>query len=423
MCDSNQSSSSVDNDQMHPTLIPDDISSSGNSYEHRPSSYPDEESGHMMISNEQRGTIPSNVSSTQIHSNTMDSPQCFSSLRKMKMEEVNQSTANDQRALKDVDPSFHKQVWRERVAQWCYDVLDYLEESREVAAVAMNIIDRYLAVLSKESSFDSSVVIREFDYEVISFTALFLAIRVSGSNKELEIDELLKLSSSSGGPQARHIVAAGNSMLEKLSWNHQILTPNSFLRELVALFMIEYHKQEASAIKAVTHESLSNLVEFASYLVEVSVCDIYFSAMAPSKIAFGALALAMMRNSDFFSNGWRHKEFLTRFFQIVHEQTSIDMECPQMNSILSRLLHVYNQSQEAAQSIGRKTIQLETSDDKDSYQTTSFHIIVDDVDESSIADELMDSSNSNNQEEADAIPVNTTTNPSRPVSPLPRDNR
>jgi len=145
--------------------------------------------------------------------------------------------------------------------------------------------------------------------------------------------------------------------------------------------------------------------------------------VAPSKIAFGALALAMMRNSDFYSTGWRHKEFLTRFFQIVHEQTSMDTECPQMNSILSRLLHVYNQSQEAAQSIGRKTIQLETSDNNDSYQTTPFHLIVDEVDESSIADELMVSSNRNNPEEADANLVNNTANPSRPVSPLPRDNR
>ncbi|OEU08403.1 hypothetical protein FRACYDRAFT_271677, partial [Fragilariopsis cylindrus CCMP1102] len=156
----------------------------------------------------------------------------------MDIERTNRSSTDDYRAIQHVDQSYHKQVWRERVAQWCYDVLDYLEESRDVASTAMNIIDRYLAVLSKDSSSSSSITaIGEFDYEVISFTALFLAIRVSGSSKDLEISELLQLSSSSGAPQARHILSAGNSMLAKLSWDHQILTPNAFLRELVALLL------------------------------------------------------------------------------------------------------------------------------------------------------------------------------------------
>merc|ERR1712194_190901 len=110
-----------------------------------------------------------------------------------------------------------------------------------------------------------------FDYEVISFTALFLAIRVSGSNKELEISELLQMSSNPGVPEPRHIVSAGNSMLAKLCWNNQILTPNSFLRELIALLVTEHEREEVRLMKG---ETLSNLIDFASYLVEVSVCDV-----------------------------------------------------------------------------------------------------------------------------------------------------
>jgi hypothetical protein len=371
-------------------------------------------------------TVPSNASSSDpdIHSQTMNSTQRLSTLRRMMdMEEVNRSVTNDYRALKDVDPSFHKQVWRERVAQWCYDVLDYLEESRAVAAIAMNIIDRYLAVLSKESSLSTPLVIGEFDYEVISFAALFLAIRVSGSNKELEISELLQLSSGSGAPQARHIVLAGNSILQKLSWNHQILTPNSFLRELVALLMAEFDEEEATTDKAMPCESVSALVEFASYLVEVSVCDVYFSSVAPSEIAFGALALAMMCNSDLFSTDCRYKAFLSHFFRTVHEQTSMNIECPQMNSILSRLLHVYNQSQEAVTgNFGREPIQWEKSANNGTYQTTSPHIIVDEADESNTTDERIFSSNKSERVVAlhnNGHRVNTNTSQTRPVSPLP----
>ena len=352
----------------------------------------------------------------------MNSMQNLSTLQKMiDMEEVNRSETNDHRALNDLDSSFHKQAWRERVAQWCYDVLDYLEESRDVAAVAMNTVDRYVAILKKECSSSTSFVIGEFDYEVISFTALFLAIRVSGSNKELEISELLKLSSRSGGPEVRHIVSAGNSMLEKLSWSHQLLTPNLFLRELVALLVIQHQKEDPS--NAISDESVSKLANFALYLVEVSVCDMYFSTLAPSKIALGALALAIMRNSDFFLTDCRHKEFISRFFRIVNEQTSMNIECPQMNSIISRLLHVYNQSKEAAaQNIESETLLWEGSADSGGYQMNSPHIIVDEGEESNVPSERIYLSNESdildalNESGLRAYPIKNQT---RPVSPLP----
>jgi len=342
-------------------------------------------------------------------------------------ERINRSTTNDHRALQDTKPSFHNHVWRERVAQWCFDVVDYLEESRDVASVAMNIIDRYIAVLSEnnDSSSSATVVIEEFDYEVISFTALFLAIRVSGSNKELEISQLLELSSSPGAPQAKHILSAGNSMLQKLSLDHQILTPNSFLHELVGLLVIQ-HSEDANGNKA-SGEKLSQFVDFASYLVEVSVCDIYFSAVAPSEIAFGALALAMTYNQDLFAIGCGHQVSFSRFFRTIREQTSMDIESPQMNSILSRLLHVYNQSQEAAcESFGMEseTVQWDRSHNNITAHTTLPHIIADESETDTTAAGGRLSSNTQSEQAIilgnNDHRVNTDTNKIfRPVSPLP----
>ena len=347
----------------------------------------------------------------------------------MDIERTNRSSTDDYRAIQDVDQSYHKQVWRERVAQWCYDVLDYLEESRDVASTAMNIIDRYLAVLSKDSSSSSSITaIGEFDYEVISFTALFLAIRVSGSSKDLEISELLQLSSSSGAPQARHILSAGNSMLAKLSWDHQILTPNAFLRELVALLLMQHDKESTSVnnngeIETMTRESIGKLTDFASYLVEVSVCDIFFSAVAPSEIAFGAIALAMTCNPDLFATGCQHQRFFSNFFQIIHEHTSMDIESEHMNSIVSRLLNVYNQSQEAVAETSRETIVQWRN--ANGHPTTLPHIITDIVEVSDDSAVHRGSFSSNNNKPGCDILhhggqlVNTITEVTRPVSPLP----
>lgn len=428
----------------HPTLIPDDIARE--SSEKRDPLPPNDQglNSSVEVGNGQRKRKvreissvcdPSRTASTskpptpssELHSHTMSSKDHLSTLCKMMdTEEKNRSQMNDYRALQDLDPCFHKQAWRERVAQWCYDVLDYLEESRDVAAVAMNIIDRYVAVLNEESSLSKSVEIGEFDYEVISFTALFLAIRVSGQNKELEISELLELRSCTGALQVRHIVSAGNSMLQKLSWNHQLLTPSSFLRELIALLMNLNQKEQAG--KAIAHESLSNLVEFASYLVEISVCDIFFSSLAPSKIAFGALALGMMSSSDSFPCGQLSNEFLSRFFECVNEQTSMNIECPQMNSIISRLLHVYNESQEAAaaQNAENETLQWERSADYGAYQTSLPHVIEDSVEEPHITTER--SSSRSGSECLGTLNDGTLHDEkqckkTRPVSPLPQSLR
>lgn len=443
MCDSNKVSS-YDQCRLHPSLIHTDTSGYNTSDEHFESlstrsiecsnspvihTINDNFCPELEINRRKRkasfmSTTCSmaqtlSMSCSRVESPTLVSAQHLSMLNKMMdLERTNRFMSNDHRALREADPSFHKEVWRERVAQWCYDALDYLEDSRDVAAVAMNIIDRYLAVLYEESDLSKPLVIGEFDYEVISFTALFLAIRVSGSNNELEISELLQLSSNSRVPEARHIVSAGNSMLQKLSWNNQILTPNSFLRELVAVLVTEHDREQDSYMSS---ENLSSSVEFASYLVELSVCDSYFSAVAPSKIAFGALALAMIcGHSDLLSNGHQYNGFLSHFFQIIQEHTSMMLESLEMNSILSRLLHVYNQSQEAvADNVGKKSISWGRIANNDTYQTTLPHIIVDEKEESHVSDQkiyLIRESDQDADHHSNDQSVNT--NKHRPVSPL-----
>eukprot|EP00529_Nitzschia_sp_RCC80_P042565 CAMPEP_0113496796 /NCGR_PEP_ID=MMETSP0014_2-20120614/30304_1 /TAXON_ID=2857 /ORGANISM="Nitzschia sp." /LENGTH=250 /DNA_ID=CAMNT_0000390725 /DNA_START=385 /DNA_END=1134 /DNA_ORIENTATION=+ /assembly_acc=CAM_ASM_000159 len=128
--------------------------------------------------------------------------------------------------LQSDDPtSFQNTAWRERVAQWFYDVSDYLEESRDLAYVAMNILDRFLAVQASSASSEedasldstnSSFLVDHFEYEILSITALFLAVRISGTNKNLTVQEMLELSSS--GVQVRHVLGAGNTLLETVSW-------------------------------------------------------------------------------------------------------------------------------------------------------------------------------------------------------------
>jgi len=269
-----------------------------------------------------------------------------SRLEKMVHEERTSRAAPDHVALMDADPCFHNQLWRERVAQWFYDVLDFLEESRDIAYVGMTVLDRYLAVRTRETSGSlSPPMIEPFDFEILAFTSLFLSIRVCGSGRELQIPELLQLSSS--GARTSHIVQAGNIVLKKLSWDQRILTPHMFLKELLELYVQGWNSQNSSRHHISREEALS-VFEFASYLVEVSVCDAFFSKVAPSEIAFAALAVAVTSDRTLTLDNPHIQAFLSRFWQVVHQQTTMDIESAHMKSIVSRLLDVYNQSHEAA---------------------------------------------------------------------------
>jgi hypothetical protein len=47
----------------------------------------------------------------------------------------------DHVALLTCTPSFQNHAWRERVAQWCYNVVDHLDVPSDVVYLAMNILD------------------------------------------------------------------------------------------------------------------------------------------------------------------------------------------------------------------------------------------------------------------------------------------
>mmetsp|Transcript_17064 Transcript_17064/g.41433 ORF Transcript_17064/g.41433 Transcript_17064/m.41433 type:complete len:493 (-) Transcript_17064:745-2223(-) len=264
--------------------------------------------------------------------------------------------------LQSDDPtSFQNTAWRERVAQWFYDVSDYLEESRDLAYVAMNILDRFLAVQASSASSEedasldstnSSFLVDHFEYEILSITALFLAVRISGTNKNLTVQEMLELSSS--GVQVRHVLGAGNTLLETVSWDHRIITPHNFLqvfyKHLVQSSIVPGGSSKSSSSSSTVAPSHSSLFDLASYLIEVSVCDLYFAQVLPSEVAFAALVMALRCDEETTARFGQASVAL--FLQSIQLETGIDINSPRMKAILSRLSDVYSQSQEASAGTG-----------------------------------------------------------------------
>jgi hypothetical protein len=271
------------------------------------------------------------------------SPSRFLRSRLQTMISMERSTrkCNDQVAVEDCTISIQNHPWRERVAQWCYDVVDHLGASREVVYHAMNILDRYLAASCEEGSMD------KLDYELASITSLFLALRVSGAIN-LKVTELLQMSRS--GLQIKDILSTGTIILEALTWEHRILTPTDFVKAILGLLQ-----------SAIDCKTCLSLYELSSYLVEISVCDQNFSRIPPSKIAFVALLVAMKCDPDCAID----QNIFTYFIHMVHQETGMSLDSAEIKPLFSRLQRIYKQSQ-------------------DSSPVTSPHLIIDEEEETTV---------------------------------------
>ena len=161
------------------------------------------------------------------------------------------------------------QCWRERVAQWCYDIIDHLGEGRELVYVAMNILDR----------FTNFRPIDERCYEVEAMSALLLAVHVGGSGA-LTMHQMLSMSRE--GIRKDDLIVTGKLMISVLNWNHRFLTPADFVHVLVGDISFLLH--DCARI---------SLLELSMYLVELAVFDLVLSTKRPSLVAAAATRSAV----------------------------------------------------------------------------------------------------------------------------------
>ena len=161
-------------------------------------------------------------------------------------------------------------LWREKICEWCYQVVDHFDYSREVVNVAMSYLDRYIA---------KRTVNRRI-FQLAAMTALYLASKLFEPGK-LHISSLVGI--SRGYFLAEHIVTMEHSMLQALSWHVHPPIPSAFCSDLTKLI------SSADVTPRLRHD----LGELAKFLTEISVCDYYFVTRKPSSIATAAIINAI----------------------------------------------------------------------------------------------------------------------------------
>lgn len=246
-------------------------------------------------------------------------------LSQMINDEIELQRANDHETLARVSRlNSPNLIWREKVTQWCYDVVDHLDESRDLVFVAMNILDRYSALYMSSST-------NERDYETAALTALFLAVRISGG-RSLDAPDLVRMSRL--GVTVQEIVQVGRAMTDGLSWDIKIFTPADFCNAFINLLPLSNNI-------CLRH----SIAETCRYLVEISVCDVSFSGVCASKIAFAALVSTVNTGNRFHLPEEERLSLLSQ----INELIDLDYADANISSLCARLDGIYNQSQESEQ--------------------------------------------------------------------------
>jgi hypothetical protein len=186
------------------------------------------------------------------------------------------------------DPSERvSESWRRKLCEWCYEVVDHFAFDREAVSIALNYLDRAVA-LKTESSADGTTK-REF--QLIAVTSLYIAIKLHGETdsadgprRKLRIDAFVEL--SRGFFQVEVIEAMERNIIESLDWRLNPPTSLRFISNFLRLLPAWSINEHCTPHAAVT----GSIYDVARYLSELSVCVSDFSFdFKTSTIAYASI--------------------------------------------------------------------------------------------------------------------------------------
>ena len=167
---------------------------------------------------------------------------------------------------------------RRKMADWCFQVVDFCKFSRETVDVAIGYLDRYLGTFSMRSSLAHN---SRKEFQLVAMTALYLAVKI---NEPLEMDTELVSELSKGSYSAREVAETESDILNALNWRLSRPTALGFVRHFLSL--LPNTIAEGPGVS-------KTLLELSRFQTELAVSDYYFVTKNASDVAFAAILNSM----------------------------------------------------------------------------------------------------------------------------------
>lgn len=210
---------------------------------------------------------------------------------------------------------------REQIVEWSFRVVDYFRIDREVVAVSLSFLDRFLATCKCDRS----------TFKLAATTTLHLAVKLLYPCKLADLGILSDL--SRGEFDMSDVNDMEGLILKALNWDLHPPTSIAF----TVLFLNYFF---ASRMVTISSTDLDDVYDVSSFFCELAVCDYSFVSTPSSTIAIGSIlnALEGMYGPE---NGFAHEIFMTA----QELNVPIPLDFP---AVRNRLWEVYERSEECA---------------------------------------------------------------------------
>jgi hypothetical protein len=163
---------------------------------------------------------------------------------------------------------------REQIVEWSFRVVDYFRIDREVVAVSVSLLDRFLAVCECDRS----------TFKLAATTTLHLAVKLLHPCKLSELGILSDL--SRGEFDMNDVASMERHILQSLQWKLHAPTSIAF-STLLLDFMFSHQSFNLSTT------DVDDLYDISSFFTELSLCDYYFVGLSQSSIALASVVNAL----------------------------------------------------------------------------------------------------------------------------------
>lgn len=163
---------------------------------------------------------------------------------------------------------------REQIVEWSFRVVDYFRIDREVVAVSLSFLDRFLATYHCDRT----------SFKLAATTTLHLAVKLLYPCKLADLGILSDL--SRGEFDMKDVCAMETNILTALQWNLHPPTAAAFTSIFLDYFF-------ASRIVSITSTDLDDMYDVSSFFSELAVCDYFFVQLRPSTIAIASILNAV----------------------------------------------------------------------------------------------------------------------------------
>ena len=163
---------------------------------------------------------------------------------------------------------------RDQIVEWTFRVVDYFHIDREVVAVSLSFLDRFLVTCQCDRS----------TFKLAATSSLNLAVKLLHPCKLADLGILSDL--SRGEFDMRDVAEMESHILEGLKWNLHPPTPNAISTLFLDCIVLDQGINMTGA-------DMDDLHDISSFFTELAVCDYYFVSRSPSEIALAAIINAL----------------------------------------------------------------------------------------------------------------------------------